>query len=198
MLKTPSVTINFTLSSGNDFKTFSKDDAANPLPTVANKEWTSESIVPTNSYRYLRFDVTNSGAYGIEAKPKGEYCFVMSEFALHPSDCYSVRLEDIGEVTEQLLLETYLQNQKAKTIYDNAVVGANLETVTSALQSAYDALFNAAYANYSIDVTISSAGYASFYTPIALTLPENLSEGEIRELTVNELRCINDAKNSIK
>lgn len=31
-----------------------------------------------------------------------------------------------------------------------------------------------------------------------LTLPKDLSEGEIRELTVNELRCINDAKNSIK
>ena len=180
----------------NLFKTFSKDDTANPLPTVANKEWTSESIVPTSSYRYLRFDVTNSGAYGLEAKPKGEYCFVMSEFALHPSDCYSVRLEDIGEVTEQLLLETYLQNQKAKTIYDNAVVGANLETVTSALQSAYDALFNAAYANYSIDVTISSAGYASFYTPIALTLPENLRAYAVEAVEDNVAKM--EAKSDIK
>lgn len=180
----------------NLFKTFSKDDAANPLPTVANKEWTSESIVPTSSYRYLRFDVTNSGAYGLEAKPKGEYCFVMSEFALHPSDCYSVRLEDIGEVTEQLLLETYLQNQKAKAMYDNAAIGTNLEVVTSALQSAYDTLFNAAYANYSVDVTISSVGYASFYTPIALTLPENLRAYAVEDVEDNVAKM--EAKSDIK
>lgn len=180
----------------NLFKTFSKDDAANPLPTVANKEWTSESIVPTSSYRYLRFDVTNSGASGINANPKGEYCFVMSEFALHPSDCYSVRLEDIGEVTEQLLLETYLQNQKAKAMYDNAAIGTNLEFVTSALQSAYDTLFNAAYANYSVDVTISSAGYASFYTPIALTLPENLRAYAVEAVEDNVAKM--EAKSDIK
>lgn len=31
-----------------------------------------------------------------------------------------------------------------------------------------------------------------------LTLPKDLLEGEIRELTVNELKCINNAKNNIK
>ncbi len=31
-----------------------------------------------------------------------------------------------------------------------------------------------------------------------LNLPKNLSEGQIRELTVNELECINNAKNSAK
>ena len=177
------------------FKTFSKDDAVNPLPAVANKEWTSEPIRPSCSYRYLRFDVTKSGADGLNANPMGEYCFVMSEFALAPSGCYSVKAEEIGEVTEHLLLETYLQNQKAKAMYDNAVVGTDLDAAASTLQSAYDALFDAAYANYSVDVVIGSAGYASFYTPVALALPEGLEAYAVESVQDNMAKM--EAKDDI-
>lgn len=49
--------------------------------------------------------------------------------------------------------------------------------------------------DYSVDVTISSAGYASFYTPIALTLPENLRAYAVE--TVEDNMAKMEAKDDI-
>jgi hypothetical protein len=50
--------------------------------------------------------------------------------------------------------------------------------------------------DYSVDVTISSAGYASFYTPIALTLPENLRAYAVEDVEDNVAKM--EAKSDIK
>ena len=50
--------------------------------------------------------------------------------------------------------------------------------------------------DYSVDVTISSAGYASFYTPIALTLPENLRAYAVEAVEDNVAKM--EAKSDIK
>lgn len=161
-------------------KTFSKDDATNALPTTANVNWTSDDVVPAKAYRYLRFDVTNSGADGIDANPKGEYCFAMSEFGVAITEDYSVKLNGVGSVTKEQLVDAYVQNQKAEGIYNYSVFLSDVEDALAELTAKYEVLYEAAN---TYKVTVSSAGYASFYAPVALTLPEGLTAYAVK--TVN-------------
>ena len=122
------------------FATFSKDDTTNPLPTSAKVVWTSGEVSPTKAYRYLRFDVTNSGASGINANPYGEYCFVMSEFGLTLTEKYTITLNGVGAVTEELLKATYIQKEKANAVYTYATTMAQIESAIDDLCAAYEAL----------------------------------------------------------
>ena len=157
----------------NLFRTFSKDDTTNPLPTEKDKEWTSDAIAPTSSYKYLRLDITNSGASGLNEKPKGEYCFVMSEFGLTrtgSSEAYTANLNDsIGSVTEELLIAAYKEVLKAQAIYNIATTEAQLLMAINGLQEKYDTLLNAKY----INVEVSSIELDS--TSITLTEGESMT-----------------------
>ena len=86
--------------------------------------WTSSVISSDVVYRYLRFDVTNSGGTYSNANPKGEYCFTMSYFGITmigDAESYTVELApDAGDVTEELLLATYQSAQEAETIANRA------------------------------------------------------------------------------
>ena len=157
----------------NLFRTFSKDDATNPLPTEKDKEWTSDAFAPTGSYKYLRFDVTNSGAQWVNANPEGEYCFVMSEFALTRAgsqEKYSAQLKDnVGNVTEELLIATYKEVEKAQIVYDMATTEAQLLVAINDLQQQFDTLLNARY----INVQVSSVALDS--TSVTLTEGESVT-----------------------
>ena len=145
--------------------TFSKNDSENALPTVADQLWTSSVISSEMAYRYLRFEVTNSGASGINAKPKGEYCFVMSYFgvtAIGQPESYVVTNYNIGDVTEDMLLATFKQNQEALASCEMATTEAQLQKAIAKLQAQYDALSEAKnavqYTTFTIYSNVSGGG----------------------------------------
>lgn len=129
--------------------TFSKTDETNPIPTTTSTKWTSSRIVKDVAYRYLRFNVTEStGNSNISPNPKGEYCFVMSDFditAYGEEDSYEVTVK-VDDVTADLLLATYKENQEANSTLTYATTEAQLDKAIADLQAQYDAL-EAAKAN---------------------------------------------------
>ena len=145
-------------------KTFSKSE----LPTTtadndAYKElWTSPTISSDVAYRYLRFDVTNSGGTYSNANPKGEYCFSMSYFGItvaKVSESYTVELGDkVGDVDEELLLTTYKAVQSALAACDHASTEAQLQSAISDLTEAKEALYSAMYPNVEFTVNTNIAG----------------------------------------
>lgn len=144
--------------------TFSKDDSENGLPTTtadndAYKElWTSSVISSDVVYRYLRFDVTNSGGTYSNANPKGEYCFTMSYLGITmigEAESYIVELApDAGDVTEELLLATYQSAQEAETIANRANTEKQLQEAIDALQAQKTALYNAKYPYIEYAITV--------------------------------------------
>lgn len=164
-----------------EFATFSKDDSENALPTTANKTWTSNPIKLSTPYRYLRFEVTKSGAEGINATPKGEYCFVMSEFkitSLHTPATYTALINNnIEGVTEDLLTKTYQQWQSAQSTYNYGTESAHLDKAIAQLKAQYNALLAAIV----INVSVTDAGAATFYTPIAVAIPDGVVAKYVKE-----------------
>ena len=129
--------------------TFSKTDETNPIPTTTNTKWTSSRIVKDVAYRYLRFNVTEStGNSDISPNPKGEYCFVMSDFditAYGEEDSYEVSVNaTAGEVKADLLLATYKENQEAQSTHYYATTEAQVDKAIADLQAQYDALLTEA------------------------------------------------------
>ena len=150
--------------------TFSKDDAANRLPTTtasddAYKEfWTSSVISSDAAYRYLRFDVTNSGGTYSNANPYGEYCFTMSYFgitSISETERYTIEWgTDVGNVTEELLLTTYKTVQAAQTVCERATTVTQLQNVIDELTDQYDILYAAKYLSvvYTILSNVTGGG----------------------------------------
>ena len=149
--------------------TFSKNDASNRLPTTTATDdtykelWTSSTISSDVAYRYLRFDVTNSGGTYNKANPYGEYCFTMSYFgvtAAMVSESYTVELgNNPGDVTEDLLLTSFKAVQAAQAACDRANTEAQLQSAIESLLTAKDALHSAMYSN--VEYTISVVGAAN-------------------------------------
>lgn len=165
-----------------EFATFSKDDTENALPTEKNKAWTSKAINPSVPYRYLRFEVTNSGAEGINATPQGEYCFVMSEFKitnLYTPAVYTVDIDDrnIEGVTEDLIEKAYQQWQSAQSTHNYATEVSHLDKAIGELKAQYDALLAAIV----IKVSVTEAGAATFYTPITVAIPDGVVAKYVKE-----------------
>ncbi len=155
-------------------KTLSSLDAENPLPKGLSLEhYTSEVLGNGTSYKYLRFRVT--ATEDPTAQSKGHHWFYMSEFGLTRAgspEAYSVQLKDnVGNVTEELLIATYKEVQKAQIVYETAVTEAQVLGTISSLQEQYDTLMNARY----IDVKVAQ---------VALDKTEaKLIEGESLTLT---------------
>lgn len=146
--------------------TFSRYDSGNRLPTTEEPidnyraSWTSSTISSDMAYRYLRFDVTNSGGKWSNANPKGEYCFSMSNFgvtAINESESYTVELgNDVGDVTEELLLATYKATLEAQAVVNSAFTKEQLQEAYDRLRAQRKALYEAKY--MCIEYTISVIG----------------------------------------
>lgn len=144
--------------------TFTKDDSENRLPTTtadndAYKElWTSSMISSNVAYRYLRFDVTNSGGTYNNSNPFGEYCFTMSYFGITmigEAESYTVELTpDAGDVTEELLLATYKAAQEAEAIANRGNTEKQLQEAIDALHAQKMALYIAKYPYIEYAITI--------------------------------------------
>ena len=129
--------------------TFSKN--ASGLPTTNEgtddyrASWTSPTISSDVAYRYLRFDVTESGGKYSNPTPKGEYCFSMSNFGItakRETESYTVELGDnVGNVTEELLLATYKAAQEAQAVGNSAIIKEQLQEAINELQDQYSELY---------------------------------------------------------
>ncbi len=153
------------------FATFDKDDTDNALPNAKDTRWTSSPIIANTAYRYFRFNVTKSGGDGKNATPKGEYCFVMSDFDFSICTPEATIKPNAGAVTSQQLLNAFIKNTEAKSVEANSTDIAVVQAKKAELQAIYDALLQAynstsnpiaeaaAEAKAFLDATPASAGY---------------------------------------
>ena len=159
----------------NDGKTFTD------VITTITKAWndynnngiyTSDVIETDNTYRYLRFTVTESNGPGNEIYGS-YYFFGMKEFDLFnvPSS-YSASLNgNIGAVTEDLLIAVYRNWKKAVEINNmTSPTEAQLYDAIDKLQAKYNLLV----ATQEETVTISSVGYSTLYLDYPVTIPEGV------------------------
>lgn len=105
----------------------------------------SATITSPQTYSYLRFTVTKSEpANGGACQYNNQYFFGMLEFDLNligsPESYDVVVNEGMGNVTEELLLATYDENQEAKSTLTYATTEAQLDKAIANLQAQYDAL----------------------------------------------------------
>lgn len=190
---------NDTNDTGTLLYTFSKEDNTNALPDEASTSWTSSTISSDTRYRYIRFDVVESGGGGLKPTPTGatsgtEYCFKMSYFgltAIGTPESYTVELgNDAGGATEELLLAAYKQNQEAQVSYDVATTESQLQKAIDKLQADYDALSDAknstTYTDYTIQVTGGNGNGGVVYGDANYTTTLNAPA----TLTVDQLTAI--------
>ncbi len=106
----------------------------------------SSTISSEISYRYLRFTVTKSAGPN-KVQHGDQYFFGMLEFDLNligSPESYTVQMnQGIGNVTEDLLIATYKENQNAQSTYDYATTEAQVEKAIAELQTQYEALQDA-------------------------------------------------------
>ena len=138
--------------TGTLLSEFSKDDNTNALPNEASRSWTSSTISSDTRYRYIRFDVVESGGGDLNPTPTGatsgtEYCFKMSYFgltAIGTPESYTVELgNDAGGSTEALMLAAYKENASAQATHTLATTLSQVEEAIAKLQGDYDALKSA-------------------------------------------------------
>ena len=129
-----------TIWGSTDGTTFEEITRIEGLPAQASAVYTSKQINATKEYTYLRFMVTESTS----DKKGGHYFFHMAEFDLTiigDPETYTVQLnQNIGEVTEDLLLATYKENEEAKSTFDYATTELQVINAIADLQAQYDAL----------------------------------------------------------
>ena len=111
-----------------------------------NETYESEIVESAKEYRYLRFTVTESNGPGTEQYGE-QYFFGMREFDIIEKakpESYSVELgAAAGDVTEDILLAAFKQNQEAQASYDMATTVAQLQKAIDKLQAQYNALYEA-------------------------------------------------------
>ena len=146
---TPTEIVVSASADGNQFTTLTTftSEEANwpPAPNgqnIAATKWTSPAIQASSACRYWRFTVTKSQrGTGGEKNNNGVYHFGISEFGIViPAGCKVTVNEGMGEVTEELLLATYDENQEAKSTLTYATTEAQLDKAIANLQAQYDAL----------------------------------------------------------
>ena len=129
-----------TIWGSMDGTTFEEITRIEELPTSASDVYTSEQINITKEYTHLRFMVTESTS----DKKGGHYFFHMAEFDLTiigDPETYTVQLnQNIGEVTEDLLLATYKENEEAKSTLNFATTELQVINAIANLQAQYEAL----------------------------------------------------------
>ena len=154
----------------NDVQTFTQ--AADGLPAAANGEkWTSPVLTVNQAARYWRFTVLECTRAGDNkgTNSQGIYHFGIGDLGILKSNGYTVTVTaESPKVTEELLLNTYLEVQKATRVLNSNATDAEVTQATTSLQAQYDELYNALYdktaiaaqeAKAFLDATPASAGY---------------------------------------
>ena len=172
--------------------TFTKDDAENPLPTSTNQCWTSSEIGNGTAYRYLRFNVTNSGVVmqvhddeeidtsnggqlsnklrssmnsTYSTNQEGEYCFVMSDFDLtNIVDEVEGDVVFAGTVTEDQWNEAVDANTAATELANTSANSDELNAKKKELQGIYDALLIAKNTNWAPVILTTDINAPVLYT----------------------------------
>lgn len=130
-----------TILGSTDGTTFEEITRLEGLPAQASAVYTSEQINITKEYTHLRFMVTESDN---SVKKGGHHFFHMAEFDLTligGPETYTVQLnQNIGEVTEDLLLATYKENEEAKSTFNYATTELQVINAIADLQAQYEAL----------------------------------------------------------
>ena len=128
-----------------EIATLTKSDAQNPLPTGggAQKHYVSNNLGNGN-YKYIRFRVTaNEG----NQKSNNHYWFYMSEFGVTKlSEKYVISAtvnEDAGCVTENLLIDAYVENSAAQSVHDYSSTPEHVVAAIASIQAQYEALLEA-------------------------------------------------------
>ncbi len=128
-----------TIWGSTDGTTFEEITRIEGLPTQASAVYNSEEINATKEYTYLRFMVTESTS----AKQGGHYFFHMAEFDLFigKPESYTVQMnQNIGEVTEDILITAYKEKEEAQSAHTYATTEAQVDEAIADLQAQYDAL----------------------------------------------------------
>ena len=172
--------------------TFSSEDAANALPTTQNTTWTSADAIE-GGYRYLRFYVTKSAQVG--TKPY----FAMAEFGMSEVTpaYYDVTVNPgAGEVDEELLLNTHLENLSAQATLEFANTEAQVVKAIAQLQAQKDAL-EAAKNVVDKSGLIQLIGTATEILKGCGTVTPT-PNGDVLDVTLNELKAGSVNKNMLR
>ena len=129
-----------TIWGSTDGTTFEEITRIEGLPTQASAVYKSEEINATKEYTHLRFMVTESTS----AEKGGHHFFHMAEFALTligGPETYTAQLnQNIGDVTDDLLIAAYKENEEAKSTFNYATTELQVINAIADLQAQYDAL----------------------------------------------------------
>ena len=129
----------------NDVQTFTQ--AADGLPAAASGEkWTSPVISVNQAARYWRFTVLECTRDGNNkgTNSQGIYHFGIGDLGVLKPNGYTVNVNSTGnQVTEELLLNTYLEVLKAENLLNSTATIEQIETEIESLQAKYDALYEA-------------------------------------------------------
>ena len=128
-----------TIWGSTDGTNFEEITRIENLPTSESAVYTSEPIYVSKEYTDLRFMVTKSTS----EQKGGHYFFHMAEFDLiiGKPESYTVQInQNIGEVTEDLLLATYKENEEAKSTFNYATTELQVINAIANLQAQYEAL----------------------------------------------------------
>ena len=128
-----------TIWGSTDGTNFEEITRIENLPTSKSAVYTSEPIYVSKEYTDLRFMVTESTS----TKKGGHYFFHMAEFDLiiGKPESYTAQMnQNIGDVTEDLLITTYKENEEAKSTFNYATTELQVINAIADLQAQYDAL----------------------------------------------------------
>lgn len=188
---TPTEIVVSASEDGNTFTpldTYTSEEANWPPAAngqnIAATKWTSPVIKATSACRYWRFTVTKSQrSIGDEANANGVYHFGISEFGIViPASCKVTVNEGMGEVTEEILLATYDENEEAKSTHTYATTEAQLDKAIADLQAQYDALEEA-------KGNVDKSGLVSLIKTATTKLDECgtvTPNGDVLDVTLNE------------
>ncbi len=172
-----------TIWGSTDGITFEEITRIEGLPASASAVYTSEPINVTKEYTHLRFMVTESD--NIEKKG-GHHFFHMAEFDLTligGSETYTAQLnQNIGDVTDDLLIAAYKENAEAQSAHTYATTEAQVDEAIAELQAQYDALEAA-------KSVVDKSGLASLIETTTARLNECgtvTPNGDVLEVTLNE------------
>ncbi len=128
-----------TIWGSTDGTNFEEITRIENLPTSKSAVYTSEPIYVSKEYTDLRFMVTESTS----AEKGGHHFFHMAEFDLiigEPESYTAQMNQNIGDVTEDLLITTYKENEEAKSTYKFATTELQLVNAIADLRAQYEAL----------------------------------------------------------
>lgn len=129
-----------TVLGSTDGTTYEAITSLTDLPAQNGATYTKR-ITTNNVYSYLRFMVTKNSS---NTKKGGHYFFHMAEFDLTligGPETYTAQLnQNIGDVTDDILIAAYKENEEAKSTFNYATTELQVINAIANLQAQYEAL----------------------------------------------------------